>query len=355
MENFIAEYCELNYECDKAIAEYESFVEFSNTFEGDEIPDELLDTANEIYGGDLVKSVGSNIGKFLKKIWELIVKLFRWVEGFIKRIIMIVGRSNKDLKKLIEKIKSDRDKYKELIKTLKKYTPTLDRFIETKDNLIELINYNKDLIEELKGRTSTSKLTNILSELSCEFRSVPVQVEFSDPNDNTMELFATELSIVNPATRKVLPFDRETYLQIMEQHLKVGDSEGWTAFDLEAAIESVMVLNNVNLGAYMGYLTTASKFTTSKWKAQSEELAEAGKSNEAMTLANTARGLTKTVADIVNVEMTLVLLFNSIVRQMGAYVVSGGGTIDTSKVNYGVTKSRVGGNPLFALKLFSAI
>lgn len=319
METFHAELSVMEYNYDMALSEYQSFLDFSNTFEGDDIPDNLFEVATEVFGGGMVKSVGANIALLAKKIWEIIVKIFKWLQDFTKRIVKAIGFSNKNLRKLKAKLGSDRDRYDAGMKRITKFLPSSNDMSKLQDNLALLIDSNKDIVDSLSGGlSSNNQLTEALSALYCDLRLV-------DPGDSDKEYM--QLFITDPKKNTTQAFDLTAYKRIVQDSITFAATDDeWKTYHLEEVIERAMTANVAMIRVPTKQILNKAELQAKKWIDEGTET-----QNTSMLIA--ARGLVQVVTDILNVQIAIAGLCNNICTRAGAYLVGGAlslGDVDLS-------------------------
>lgn len=351
MEAHIAELCALDHDYEVALAEYNAFADFCDTFEGDDIPDNLYEVACEIYGGDLARSAGSAIVKLAKKVWEIIVKILKWIQDFIVRRMKNLKFSSKNLERLYKVIANDRDLYDNNLKTLTKFVPDKQSFQEAQMQLAILYNNNAKLVDQLTVRydasgnlvTTSDDLNEALLKFDCSLQS------------NTSNNGAIELFVYDYVSKNKVSFSKDTFSKTFLERIALGRSnDNWNSFDFESAVKGIIASNKAAINVPEKSMLAAARFQANKWLEEAKEEADNGK---ALRMTQSAQGLVKNVMNIIILEETVSHICSTIVERMGAYAVSGTLSLEDADLKNKAKNANLNpaANPLLGLKFLSLI
>lgn len=356
MQGYMATLSAMEYECDKAMAEYKAFVEFCDTFEGDIIPDDLYTVAQEVYGADLAKSAGQAIVKLAKKIWEWIVKILVFVEDLVVKFFQSkwYKGSFERFKRLKEKLASDITTYDSRLLNTTKFVPDKQLFDMYQTNLSVLFNANRTLIETLLSNTPKNDLFDSLTMIGC-----PISSEIKQGLNGKPVIFR-ELYVDNHVTGDRSPFSKESFERLITDSMLYGtdrDKQAWSTRNLISAIDGVITLNAMSIKLPYRPLITKAKFAA---KNLIDEVEAAGKSEdntysqESHDQLMVAHSLVNLVTKILQLEMQLAAVLSNIVERMGAYCISPG-ALNLKDADLDYKNANTSGGPFIAFNIGSVL
>lgn len=352
----MAQHSVLEYEYKLAVAEFESFLEFTDTIEGNEIPDDLYETAVEIFGAGLAKSIGEGIVKFAKKIWEIIVRIVTWIGDIIVKVFRRLGLDTKRLEQADKVLaKGDTAQFDNNLKTLTRFTPDKQEFINVSQNLAILYSFNKNLIGMIEDQGMDHRdFTEAVASLGCLIKGVVGKDSAGESRDE-MKLY------INDYKHNVqTAWDRGIYMNVLKDMLNVGVVEegvSWTTLDLRAALRSVINANKQGLSTYSMNLMVKAQYAAKQWIDEANSLAGDAQNNEVLDksrkLVAYAGDMVKLISDIYQLELTVTDVCTNVVSRMAAHAISPG-SLDLGASTPGKSGANTGErNPLLALRLFS--
>lgn len=349
----MAQYSAIEFEYKLAVAKFESFVEFTSTIAGDEIPDDLYNVATEIFGGDLAKSIGAGIVALAKKIWDLVVRIITWIGDIVSRIYKRIILDTGQLKKLDGLLAADREKYDYNLKNLTRFVPKKSEFISVQENLAILYSYNSKLIKIIQDQNmDLREFTGAVSYLHCSIQGV------TNNSNNTDEM---KLIVIDTIRNQNVEWNKDIYTAVLINSMDIGNvakGADWTTYDLQAAISAVINANNQGIRANSMNVLANAKQTAKQWLDEVQNIdpnATQEEVDKARKLAVYAGDMVKLISNIYQLELVTTSISTNIVSRMAAYAISPG-TLNLDDISTSVKgANNASVNPLLGLKLFSVI